>query len=125
MTYLPTTSKLIVCDSIGRTLRTVLLESPFTVSTLCSHATMSGEYLDGNMKQALFDSPYNVCVVSNGANVYVTDYGNHAVRKIDTHNETGRTIFGCGADTTYVGAEGTRYKCTLIYPMGLKMDPTG
>jgi len=125
MTYVPTTNKLIVCDSTGRTVRSVHLESPFTVSTLCGHTTMSGEYVDGSVQQSRFDSPYNVCVAPNGVNMYVTDYGNHAVRKIDTRNGTVETIFGCGGNTTYCGREVDRFKCTLMFPMGIEVDPTG
>jgi hypothetical protein len=125
MTYVPTTNKLIVCDCTGRTLRSVHLESPFTVSTLCGRTTLSGEYVDTTLRHSLFDSPYNVCVAPNGVDVYVSDYGNHAVRKIDMRNETVVTIFGCGAQTTYAGAPVDQFKCTLMYPMGLKMDCTG
>jgi len=125
MTYVPATDKLIVCDSIGRTVRSVQLKSPFTVSTLCGHTTMSGDYVDGTMRLSLFDTPYNVCVAPNGVEMYVTDYGNHAVRKIDILNERVTTIFGSGAPTSYAGAPVDMCKCMLMYPMGLKMAPSG
>ena len=125
MTYVPATNKLIVCDSIGRTVRSVHLESPFIVSTLCGRTTWAGQYLDGSMGQSLFDTPYNVCVAPNGVDMYVTNYGNHAVRKINTLNERVDTIFGCGAQTTYAGAPDDRVNCLLMLPMGLKMTPSG
>jgi len=125
MTYFAATDKLIVCDSIGRTVRSVHLKSPFAVSTLCGHTTMSGEYLDGSMRQSLFDSPYNVCIAPNGVDMYVSDYGNHAVRKIDTLHARVNSIFGGGAPISYAGAAVDMLKCMLMYPMGLKMAPNG
>jgi len=125
MTYVPATNKLIVCDSIGRTVRSVHLEPPFTVSTLCGRTTLPGFYLDGSMRQSLFSSPYDVCVAPNGVDMYVTDYGNHAVRKINTLYDRVHTIFGGRATTTNAGAADDFVRCRLMLPMGLKMAPCG
>ncbi|MEY3012577.1 MAG: hypothetical protein RIT45_1312, partial [Pseudomonadota bacterium] len=71
----------------------VRLLSAGTVTTL---AGGSAGWLDGPGSQARFTYPYGVAWSSGGA-LYVADYGNHRVRRIDIATQTVVTVAGDGS----------------------------
>jgi len=117
ITYVPLTKSLVVCDYESNSLRSVLLKHPFEVQTICSQK--AGIIINDDF------CPYSLCVSANGFEVYVTDYDYNTVRKIDIKHGTIATIFGGAARTTYVGDPSLMSRCTLLHPMGVKMDITG
>lgn len=72
--------------------------------------TIAGN-VDGNLATAQFNGPTGVCLDSQG-NLYVADYGNHKIRKVDTS----------GMITTFAGngtagaTDGTATAATFYYP---------
>lgn len=50
--------------------------------------------IDGNTSVATFNGPTGVCLASSGT-IYVADYGNHKIRKIDTNGQVS-TFAGSG-----------------------------
>jgi len=60
-------------------------------------------YVDSNIKLAQFNCPHSVAVADNGDDIFVTDYGKNAVRKINTLEGTVQSILGKMAVTSFVG----------------------
>ena len=89
-----------------------------TVSVLAGQAGTSG-YADGDATgQALFNTPTGVAVDSNGV-VYVADYGNFVVRRIDSGTVT--TLAGLPRQSGYLDGPGG----TALFnaPTGVAVDP--
>jgi len=85
---------LYVADANNHTIRKI---SPAgVVSTIAGNAGVSGS-VDGRGPDARFNRPRGIAVDSAG-NVYVADYGNHTIRKVDTH----------GRVTTIAGVAGVK-----------------
>lgn len=78
------------------------------VSTLAG--TVAGN-ADGNNVTARFNGPTGLCFDSSG-NLYVADYGNHKIRKVDTSGMT-TTLAGNG---TVGSADGNAVSATFHYP---------
>ena len=57
-------------------------------SGLCNH---TGGFKDGRGKRALYNKPHSIIKGENGA-FYVTDFGNHALRKISSDSKEVSTI---------------------------------
>lgn len=76
-------------------------------------------YLDGNVKQAQFSSPHQMCVDSAG-NIYVADSGNHCIRKINM--ETGFVSTVAGIPQTAGYQNGTNASAKFSFPSGLAID---
>jgi sugar lactone lactonase YvrE len=89
------------------------------VTTLAGAAGQSG-YADGAGGAARFNSPNNLAVDAQG-NVYVSDYGNNAVRKI-----TPQGVVSTFAGTTEAGsADGAGSAARFNGPNSLALDATG
>ncbi len=72
---------LFVADTSNHVIREITLQGGnWVVSTIAGLAGKSG-YVDGTNSAARFSSPVGVAADSNG-NVYVTDYGNSAIREL-------------------------------------------
>jgi len=126
MAYVPRTNELVACDNYSHTLRTISLSSPFVVKTMCGDAREGAACIDGPLHEARFSLPHDVCAAPNGFDLYVTDYGNHAVRKVDLVAGTVESIFGNGAVThDLCGRSKTASNTQLSHPMGIKMDNSG
>ncbi len=75
---------------------------------------------DGTAEEALFNSPHGLVLAPNG-NLYICDYGNHAIRKI---TPTGQVI-------TIAGGNGPGFKdgpakqATFYYPIAIVRDSRG
>jgi sugar lactone lactonase YvrE len=90
------------------------------VSTFAGQQGSSG-YRDGPKASALFSEPYYIAVDGPG-NVYVTDDGNYAIRKIGT-NGLVSTLAGSRYYTGYADGVGTN---ALFYrPNGIAADSAG
>ncbi len=85
--------------------------------------TSTGFNGDGGPATACkFNQPHDICIDGIG-NIYVADWGNARVRKIDISTGIINTIAGDGS-TTYNG-EGVAATSAGIHPMYLRMDHAG
>lgn len=121
MTFSASRNALFICDSGNHCVRMVTLVSPFQVSTVSGCGRIRG-YIDGNIRLAQFDRPYGIAVADNGHDIYVTDYGNNVVRKIDTLQGTVESIFGKTASTLFVGDSSDKLHATLYNPTFVKIS---
>ena len=125
MTFVPLRNALLVCDSGNHRVRMVGLASPYTVSTISGFGKM-GNYVDGSIRLAQFAMPHSLCASADGLDIYVTDYNNNAVRKIDTRNGTVETILGgknrTPSLTRYLGTEDNKKHAVMSRPTGIKME---
>ncbi len=87
------------------------------VSTLAGVVEMNG-YLDGQGTAAIFNQPMGI-VVDAGGNLFVADYNNHAIRRIDPAGNV-TTFAGHGALAGHTDATGT--DAFLFWPVGLAID---
>jgi sugar lactone lactonase YvrE len=72
---------------------------------------------------AQFDQPWGVTVAVNG-NLYVADFGNNRVRKIDMATGVITTVAGNGS-SSYTGDGSAATAATLNGPAGVVTDPAG
>lgn len=103
-----------VADSFNNQIRKISNE---TVSTL---AGADAGYVDGKAADARFYSPQGLAVDAQG-NVYVSDFGNNAIRKI-TPDGTVSTFAG-GNGVGYADGKGATVK--FYNPSGLVIDAQG
>lgn len=90
---------------------------------LRSVSTLAGSkkgYLDGPGQEAQFSAPNDLVVDGNG-NVFVTEFNNHAVRKI-APNGVVSTLAGNG---TRGWQDGAGAEARFDFPAGLTIDPEG
>jgi sugar lactone lactonase YvrE len=93
--------------------------------SLVAGAGIAG-YLDGPASSARFDAPAGVAVASDGT-IYVTDQGNHRVRRISTSG-TVSTLAGCGPDGATRSnrfADGTGTAACFDVPTGIVVRNDG
>jgi streptogramin lyase len=95
---------------------TVFAQS-MTVSTVVG-STAGGGYLDGNGTNARFSYPRGVAVDSTGI-VYVSDNGNHVIRRITPSGEVSTLAGQAG---TQGSADGTGSAARFNFPSGLAID---
>jgi len=88
-----------------------------TVSTVVG-STAGGGYLDGNGTNARFSYPRGVAVDSTGI-VYVSDTGNHVIRRITPSGDVS-TLAGLAG--TQGSADGTGSAARFNFPYGLAID---
>ncbi len=86
------------------------------VSTIAGTANVSGSD-DGNGIQAKFNQPYGI-VVDSSDNIYVADYSNNLIRKIDTFGNV-TTFAGSGERNT---VDENRLNASFNGPIGLEID---
>ena len=87
------------------------------VSTLAGDGT-DGD-VDGAANSAKFYSPYGLALDSSG-NVYVADYNNHKIRKIDVSTDIVSTLAGTGDSGFQDGAV-----AKFSFPSGIAVDSSG
>ncbi len=107
-----------VVESVNNTLR--LITALGDVTTLAGSAGVSGG-TDGTGSAASFKTPSGVAV-DTGGNLYVADYGNHTIRRINS----------AGVVTTFAGlagasgsADGTGAAARFSSPAGVAVDGAG
>ncbi|MFN7929442.1 MAG: NHL repeat-containing protein [Blastocatellia bacterium] len=77
-------------------------------------------YVDGPALYARFYGPAGVAADAAG-NVYVADYGNHRIRKIDASGQV-TTLAGSGANNS---VDGVGTAASFSYPSGVAVDKAG
>jgi hypothetical protein len=83
---------------------------------------LSGGYADGFGKEALFASPYGLCVNTAARVLYVSDQGNYRIRMVDLNSGAVATVSG----DRQAGSEDGGFCCAQwSIPAGLALDPTG
>lgn len=107
-----------VADKGNHCIRTMSLSG--YVTTLAGIPSTIG-YVDAPGAAARFNNPTSIAVEGELANIYVTDAGNHCVRKIDFTNVV--TTF---AGTNVLGQlDGNGTAARFSYPMGITLDSAG
>jgi uncharacterized protein (TIGR03437 family) len=93
-----------------------------TISTFAGNGSFGYSGDGGPATSAELSQPSGVAVDSNG-NVYIADYGNYTVRKVDTTGKIS-TIAGTGTPG-YSGDGGPANKAALASPYAIAIDPAG
>ena len=107
---------LYVADRGNSTIRKINLATN-EVSTLAGKAGVSGSN-DGAGIDARFYSPTGLTIIKD--NLYVTDRGNHTIRKIDLNTNVVSTIAGRAG---YVGSkDGAGVQARFLNPLGITTD---
>ena len=120
---LDSTGNLYIADKGNNTIRKIDLDVlPLVIKTLAGSPppTPPGSE-DGNGGEARFDGPTGVVVDSQG-NVFVTDTGNHTIRKI---TNTGETTTFAGSDENSTPSDGSSETAGFSSPGGITIDPSG
>ena len=84
------------------------------VTTLAGNTSGTSGYVNATGTSAYFYNP--VGIASDGTNLYVTDFNNHAIRKIVISTGVVTTLAGSGT-TGFVNATGTA--AYFAYPLGI------
>jgi hypothetical protein len=92
-----------------------------TMSTVAGNGDSSFDGDNGPASAAALNTPTGVTVSSTGI-IYIADYGNHRIRKIETGIIT--TVAGTG-NLGYCGDNGPATDACLYYPIGLWVDSNG
>lgn len=109
---------LYIADYGNNAVRTV---DPYgTISTLAGTADVG--FVDGGADTARFDRPHDV-VIHDGA-LYVADWGNHAIRRIDLVSGEVSTVAGTGS-YGFSGDGGPATEAQLFSPTGLAFAEDG
>lgn len=111
-------TNLYVADTANATIRKIVIATGL-VTTLAGSAGLVGA-VDGTGTTARFNSPYGI--TTDGSNLYVTDWGNHTIRKI---------VIASGAVTTLAGMagvagtmDGTGAAARFSFPFAITTDGT-
>jgi len=111
-------TNLFVTDNSNHNIRKIVIATG-EVSTLAGSAGLSG-FVDGTGAAAKFSGPRGI--TTDGTNLYVADFGNHAIRKI---------VIATGAVTTLAGdanttgwADGTGTAAVFAGPSSIMTDGT-
>lgn len=117
-------NSLYICDANNSVIRKL---SPFVGAgsgqtvTLFAGTVGTAGHADGAGSTAKFDNPQDIAVDKNG-NVYVTDLGNHVIRKI---TQAGVVSTLCGKVTNSGYADGTGTAAQFDMPRGLCLTKAG
>jgi DNA-binding beta-propeller fold protein YncE len=82
----------------------------------------SAGFVDGDLKSARFNQPYGVALDAAQTTLYVADYLNHAIRRIDLVLEKVDTLAGNGAPGF---ADGRRGTARFNQPYNVRVDGLG
>lgn len=96
------------------------------VSSIAGSTTGNAGLIDAQGSSAEFSDPYGI-VVTNSGFLYVTDFSNHVIRKIDSSGNV-TTLVGGGNNTSlgYSGsADGVGRAATLSQPAGISVSSNG
>ena len=113
------TGNLYVADSFNQTVRRIT--SSGLVSTYAGAAGLNGSADATTATSARFFYPYGVAVDASGR-VYVADYGNHLIRRIDA---TGIVRTLAGTPGSFGGADGLASSARFRNPHGIAVTPDG
>ncbi len=93
------------------------------ITTVCGNGSGGFGGDGGGATGANMETPSGA-VVDDAGNIYVPDYGNHRVRKVNVATGMITTIAGNGTNG-YSGDNGPATDAHLSYPDGLSIDNTG
>ena len=114
-------NRVYVADSANFTIRGI---TPFgtnwVTSTLAGDALNFG-FVDGVGAQALFDTPFGIAVDSGGT-LFVTDWGNHAIRQITPVGTNWVTETIAGFTGTMGTNDGSGSEAMFNFPAGIDID---
>ena len=79
-------------------------------------------YADGTGIEAAFNEPKGMEISSDGTYLYVTEYANHRVRRVEIATGTVTTVAGSGNASF---ADGTGAEASFNQPAGLALFPDG
>ena len=82
----------------------------------------SGGYTDGAQKSARFNAPHDVALGVGEKFLYVADYGNNRVRKIDLMQKTVSLLAGSGGSS---GTDGVGAQASIYRPIAIDAAPGG
>jgi len=108
-----------VADSGNNEIRKVT--TPGAVVTTWAGSGTAGR-ANGNGTSASFSMPTGIAADSSG-NLYVADYGNNEIRKIDSTDAV--SLFAGSSGGTAGHADGTGTAATFNAPFGIAIDPAG
>lgn len=110
-----------VADTANFTIREITSAgTDWVVSTLAGLALNYG-FVDGINDQARFDFPFDLKVSSAGV-LYVTDWGNHAIREISASGSDWNVDTIAGLSGTMGSIDGTGRKAKFNFPSGIAID---
>ena len=115
-----------VADTGNHTIRMIVLDATGTngvVSTLAGLGGFSGTN-DGVGSTARFYYPIGLAMDSN-SNLYVADYGNHAIRKMTLVGTDWVVTTLAGQGGVFGNVDGTGSAARFKYPEGLAVDGAG
>jgi len=92
------------------------------IMTVAGNGTNGFSGDGGAATKAELGSPTGVAV-DGGGNLYIVDYGNQRIRKVDTNGVI--TTFAGSNGTGYSGDGGAATKASLNNPSGVSVDPQG
>ncbi|KDO26948.1 hypothetical protein SPRG_07661 [Saprolegnia parasitica CBS 223.65] len=116
-----TGSYLYIADTGAHCIRRVALAN-YALETYAGSCG-SGGYVDGPRLSSRWNSPGGVTVDVYG-HVYVSDTGNHVVRKVDSASSTTSTIAGTPGVSGLRDSNGTLVNSLLNAPLGLVINAT-
>lgn len=90
------------------------------ISTFAGNGVIGFSGDGGSALSAQLSHPSGIAVDSSN-NVYISDFNNHVVRKVDAITGIITTVAGNGAHS-YTGDGGPATSASLFYPMGLSFD---
>lgn len=111
-------TNLYVADASNHTIRKIVISS-VVVTTLAGTAGTSGS-TDGTGTAAKFNG--NAGIITDGTNLYVTDRGNHTIRKIVISSGVVTTLAGSAGNTGTT--DGTGSVARFYYPRHVTTDGT-
>lgn len=111
-------TNLYVADTVNHTIRQIVIATG-VVSTLAGTAGLPPGSVDGTGSAARFSFPVGITI--DGTNLYVTDSGNHAIRKIVIATGVVSTLAGAG---TAGSANGTGIAASFNTPRDITTDGT-
>ena len=108
-----------VADSSNDEIRKI---TPGAVVTTWAGIAVTAGRANGSGTSATFNMPTGITADSSG-NLYVADYGNNEIRKIDSSDMV--SLFAGSASGTAGSADGTGTAAGFHAPFGIAMDPAG
>lgn len=125
LAYNPVDHYLYISAESSRTIfRVNTLDLPITrekVEIYAGDPSAGSAYQDGNGMDARFGSMEGICCDSEG-NIYVTDYGNNVIRKIDMHRNV-TTVAGVPGKSGY--KDGKPSEALFNMPYDIAVTPDG
>ena len=82
------------------------------------------QFVDGANDAARFDFPYDICVSGSGV-LFVTDWGNHAIRQITPVGPDWVVSTIAGNSGNMGSSDGVGRKAKFNFPNGIALDADG